>query len=132
MWSNRTLAKVATYGAIILVSGAFYLKFRIEDRLKDQPYFKTAFHHLQQHPGAGKYLGKPISMGRLNLEDAQNNFCYENKAQFQVDVRGPNGKGTYYFWSEFDDDNKVWVLVKSELELSNDPDRRLVIKKLVV
>ncbi|XP_059479125.1 uncharacterized protein LOC132198871 [Neocloeon triangulifer] len=128
MWSNRTLAKVATYGAVITVSAAFYIKSKIEDRLKSQPYFKTALRQLEEHPGAVKFLGKPIKMGKMYLEDSENNFCHEGKAQFQVNVRGTKSNGTYFFWSEFNEENKLWTVNRAELELADQPDKRLVIK----
>jgi cytochrome c oxidase assembly factor 1 len=129
--NNKALAKIAVYGGVIAIGSACWMKIKIEDRLRDQPFFKLALKQLQEHPGAIQFLGKPIKDRALNLHDNENNFCYEGKAQFQVAVNGPLNKGTLYFWAELDKENKNWEVKRSELELADQPDKRLVIVKAV-
>lgn len=129
MLSNKALSKIAVYGGVIAIGSACWMKIKIEDRLRDQPFFKLALRQLQEHPGAINFLGQPIKDGAVNLHDNENNFCYDGKAQFQVGVKGPLNKGTLYFWAEQGKENKTWEVKRSELELTDQPDRRLVIVK---
>lgn len=49
--TNRTLAKIAVYGAFASITGAMYFKYKIEDRVRNQEYYRQAFQILRSHPG---------------------------------------------------------------------------------
>lgn len=51
MVTNRTLAKIAVYGAVASISGVMYMRHSIQDRIRNTEYFRSAFKILRAHPG---------------------------------------------------------------------------------
>lgn len=51
MVTNRTLAKVTVYGAIGCISAVMYMRYKIQDRIRNTDYFRGAFKILRSHPG---------------------------------------------------------------------------------
>lgn len=51
--SNRTLAKISVYIAIGGISAVMYMKYKIEDRIRNYEYYRQAFKALRGN--AGKY-----------------------------------------------------------------------------
>lgn len=49
--SNKTLGKICVYGAVASISAVMWMRHKIEQRLRNQPYFRQAFQHLRQHKG---------------------------------------------------------------------------------
>uniref|UniRef100_A0A1B0CKL3 Uncharacterized protein n=1 Tax=Lutzomyia longipalpis TaxID=7200 RepID=A0A1B0CKL3_LUTLO len=96
--SNKTLAKVAVYGAFGSISAVFYMRWSIERQIRGQEFYKEALNLLKQHKGAETVLGNPISESGFDLSD-KTNKCNSNEAHFEVSVRGPKDRGTYFFWA---------------------------------
>lgn len=72
------------------------------------------------------------------MGDTKRNFCTEQRAQFEVNVRGPKDKGTMFFWAERPptaDGNEAkaaeWRVNRLELEVGSIPDRRLVVRRAI-
>ncbi|XP_055708417.1 uncharacterized protein LOC129804817 [Phlebotomus papatasi] len=146
--SNKTLAKIAVYGAFGAISAVFYMRYSIEKRLRGQEYYTNALKLLQNHTGAVGLLGQPVRDRGFDLSDKVN-FCDGREAHFEVTVRGSKDRGTYYFWARREaqqntEDSKpateeslqttagapkgTWDIYRAELELKSKPDQRLVIK----
>lgn len=49
--SNKTLAKVAIYVGIAGISSVMYMRWKIEERIRNTDYFRAAFQTLRQHKG---------------------------------------------------------------------------------
>lgn len=49
--SNRTLAKIAGWGGIALVTAVSLMKDSIKKRIQNQDYYKEALRNLRAHPG---------------------------------------------------------------------------------
>lgn len=49
--SNKTLAKVAIYVGIAGISSVMYMRWKIEERIRNTDYFRVAFQTLRQHKG---------------------------------------------------------------------------------
>ncbi|XP_055837881.1 uncharacterized protein LOC129906231 [Episyrphus balteatus] len=126
--SNRTLGKIVVYGAVASISGVMYMRYSIQDRIRNTQYFKSALQTLRQHKGAVSLLGEPIKEIGFDLADEKKNSCDGNKAHFEVSVKGPKDKGTIFFWATRTDE-LGWVLDKLDLEVKSQPDKRFLIKK---
>ncbi|XP_049813912.1 uncharacterized protein LOC126260618 [Schistocerca nitens] len=128
MVSTKTLMKVAVYGGIATISAGLLANWEIQARLQKSEYFREAMKILRVHPGAVSLLGEPIKMGQLDLGDTTKNFCDGYKAQFKVPVKGPQSKGTMYFWAERENTNMEWDVYKVHLDIEGVKDKRLIIK----
>lgn len=49
--SNKTLAKIAVYGAVGSISAVMWMRYKIEQRIRTTDYFRLAFQTLRQHKG---------------------------------------------------------------------------------
>ncbi|XP_055374574.1 uncharacterized protein LOC129607552 [Condylostylus longicornis] len=124
--SNKTLAKIAVYGAIFSVSSVAYMQFRIKDQIRNQKYFREAMSELRKNPGAIKLLGEPIRESGFELAGTKNWFKGGKIEQFEISVKGSKDKGTIFFDSDKTDEG--WILKKLELEVKAHPDKRFLVK----
>lgn len=76
--------------------------------------------------GAVQLLGEPIKDLSFDYGEESRKFGGGRIDSFAVPVRGPKTRGKYYFWAEMQDER--WVIRRAELELKNEPDRRLLIR----
>lgn len=79
------------------------------------------------YAGAIQVLGEPIKDAGFDI--GHPNYADSEKAHFEVKVKGSKERGALFFWSERVDDK--WNITRAELELKNDPEKRLVIKKSI-
>ncbi|KFB48703.1 AGAP006140-PA-like protein [Anopheles sinensis] len=126
MVSMKTLAKTATYIAVGGITAALIMKIKLEDKIRRQPYYKESLKLLRSHPGAIKLLGEPIKDLSFDLGEETKKFGGGKIDSFTIPVKGTNTRGKYYFWAELIDDQ--WTIKRAELELQNEPDRRLLIR----
>uniref|UniRef100_A0A182PDS0 Cytochrome c oxidase assembly factor 1 homolog n=1 Tax=Anopheles epiroticus TaxID=199890 RepID=A0A182PDS0_9DIPT len=126
MVSLKTLTKAATYIAVGGITAAMIMKVKLEDKIRSQPYYKESLKLLRTHPGAVQLLGEPIKDLSFDLGEETKKFGDGKVDSFAVPVRGTKTRGKYYFWAEMEEDR--WVIRRAELELNNEPDRRLLIK----
>ncbi|XP_040160708.1 uncharacterized protein LOC120898645 [Anopheles arabiensis] len=126
MVSLKTLTKTATYIAIGGITCAMIMKVKLEDKIRSQPYYKESLKLLRSHPGAVQLLGEPIKDLSFDYGEESRKFGGGRIDSFAVPVRGPKTRGKYYFWAEMQDER--WVIRRAELELKNEPDRRLLIR----
>ncbi|XP_039954136.1 uncharacterized protein LOC126756414 [Bactrocera neohumeralis] len=125
--SNKTLGKIAVYGAFASITAVMYMRYKIEDNIRNSEYFRIALKTLRQHKGASSLLGEPIKELGFDLSDSSN-FSDGQIAQFMVHVKGVKDKGKMYFWANRTPDSS-WFIDRLELELSSQPDKRFLIKK---
>lgn len=72
-------------------------------------------------------LGEPIKEIGFDLGDEHRNYSDGKNARFEVSVKGPKQKGTVFFWAALDEEKK-WNVHRMELQLKDDPTKRLFIK----
>lgn len=70
-------------------------------------------------------LGEPIK--EVGLDLGEPNYANQEKAHFEVKVKGPTAKATMFFWAE--KESEAWNVSRIELQLKDDEDKRLIIKK---
>ncbi|XP_017495079.1 PREDICTED: uncharacterized protein LOC108383209 [Rhagoletis zephyria] len=126
--SNKTLGTIAVYGAFASITGVMYMRYKIEDRIRNSEYFRLAIQTLRQHKGAVSLLGEPIKEHGFDLSDSKN-FADGQQAQFEVHVKGANDKGKMFFWATRTPE-EGWFLDRLELEVRSQPDKRFLIKKI--
>ncbi|XP_013106882.1 uncharacterized protein LOC106086671 [Stomoxys calcitrans] len=123
--SNKTLAKWAVYIGVAGMSSIMYMRWKVEERISNTDYFRSAFQILRQHKGAVSLLGEPIKNMGFDIGDA-NNACDGDKANFEVSVKGSKERGKMFFWATRNE--KDWLVDHLELELKSQPDKRFIIK----
>jgi hypothetical protein len=64
----------------------------------------------------------------VGLDIGEPNVAKSTEAHFEVKVKGPQNKGTMYFWADRPTDKDKWQISRLELELQNDDKRLVVIK----
>ncbi|XP_035907820.1 uncharacterized protein LOC118510301 [Anopheles stephensi] len=126
MVSLKTLTKAATYIAVGGITAALIMKVKLEDKIRRQPYYKESLKLLRSHQGAVQLLGQPIKDLSFDIGEESKKFGGGKIDSFAVPVRGQKSRGKYYFWAEMEGER--WVIRRAELELENEPDRRLLIK----
>ncbi|XP_073845183.1 uncharacterized protein [Musca autumnalis] len=124
--SNKTLAKYAVYIGIAGISSVMYMRFKIEERIRNAEYFRSAFKILRQHKGAVSLLGEPIKDMGFDIGDS-NNACDGQTANFAVSVKGSKERGKMFF-SAIRNEETGWLVNRLELELKSQPDKRFIIK----
>ncbi|XP_053664877.1 uncharacterized protein LOC128714026 [Anopheles marshallii] len=126
MKSVKKLAKAAMYIAFGGITAAMVMKIKLEDKIRSQPYYKDALKLLRSHQGAVQLMGQPIKDLSFDYGEESKKFGGGKIDGFAVPVRGQKTRGKYYFWAEIQE--QEWVISRAELELANEPDRRLLIK----
>lgn len=125
--SNRTLVKIAAIGGIATCTMGFLARNKIQQNIRDTSFCKDGFKLVRAHPAAVNLLGEPIKVGSINIDDKEKNFCENNKAQYEISLKGSKQKGILYLWAERESDNSQWNVTRLELEAKNIPGKRLVI-----
>ncbi|XP_030388388.1 uncharacterized protein LOC115634668 [Scaptodrosophila lebanonensis] len=125
--SNRTLSNICVYGAVFSISAVMYMRWKLEDRVRNTEYYKLAMQTLRRHKGAVGLLGEPIRESGFDLSDA-NNTCDAQNAKFEVKVHGTKDKGTVFFWAT-NNKEKGWLIDRLELETKQQPNKRFLLKK---
>lgn len=129
-WVNNqrsiNLVRIAALGGMATICMGLLTKFKISDNIKQTDYCKEALATLRKHKGALSLLGHPIKDLTVNVENHSKNFTKGDVAQYEIPVCGSKQKGTLYFWAERQ--QSQWVVTRIELELKNDPYKRLLIQ----
>jgi cytochrome c oxidase assembly factor 1 len=128
MVSNKTLAKIAAYGGVVVVSTGLLAHWKVQKRLKDSEFHKEAMKILRNHPPSVSLLGEPIKSGNVDVGNTSANVCDATHAQLEVPVKGPRNKGTLFLRAERVNPEQKWNVYRMELGLKKDPNRRFVIK----
>nr|XP_019528665.2 uncharacterized protein LOC109400633 [Aedes albopictus] len=123
----KTLVKTATYIAIGGITAAIYMKSKLEDRVRTQPYYRESVRLLRAHPGAIQLLGEPIKEMGFDIGEETKKYGEGKIEDFTLPVKGSQQRGKLHFWAERKDDK--WNVTRAELELDSDASRRLVIRK---
>ncbi|EDX03859.1 uncharacterized protein LOC6731117 [Drosophila simulans] len=125
--SRRTMGSICICGALASISGLAYMRWRLEDRVRQTEFYQLAIQQLRQHSGAVGLLGEPIKESGFNLSNEKNR-CDEDKAQLQFHVQGPKDRGTVYFWAS-NNQKQGWLIDRLELETRQNPNTRYLLKK---
>ncbi|CAH1364762.1 hypothetical protein MTP99_001125 [Tenebrio molitor] len=126
--NNMTLVKIGAIGGMLTVSMGLAARFKISENIKKTEYYKDALKTVRTNKGAVYLLGEPMKDGRVDIGNSEKNFTKDDKAQYEVPVKGPKQKGMIYFWAAKQDTE--WVVKRIELGLQNEPNRRLLIKNI--
>ena len=118
--------KIAVYIAVGGFSSVLLMRSTLRDRVRKQDYYKEALKILRAHSGAVHILGEPIKDLGFDISDRYNS-CNDQKAQFDICLKGSKERGHMFFWADKVDDK--WTITRIELAPNNEPDRRLLVKK---
>ncbi|KAH8421166.1 hypothetical protein KR009_006993 [Drosophila setifemur] len=125
--SKRTMGSICICGALASISSLAYMRWSLEDQVRQTVYYQLAIQQLRQHLGAVGLLGEPIKELGFNVSNEKNR-CDCEKAQLQVTVEGSKDKGTVYFWAT-NNYKKGWLIERLELETKQHPYTRFLLKK---
>lgn len=124
------LFKVAAFGGIATISTGMILQSILQRRVRDAEVYRQAMDILKKNPAAEAFLGKPIYTGNLDLQNKEN-YCYSNKANLEIPIKGSKMKGVLYFSAERPSSQEKWKFHKMELELQDEYGGRLDILEKV-
>lgn len=80
MVANKTLAKIAVYGAVGCISAVMYMRHKIQERVRGADYFKEALKIVRSHPGSLSVYICTSSIITNNLNEFQVQYIYwENR-----------------------------------------------------
>lgn len=71
-------------------------------------------------------FGEPIK--DIGTDLVEPNYANQEKAHFEVKIKGPKSNGSMFFWAEKPLKAEHWEVTRIELQLKDD-DKRLLIKK---
>ena len=113
-------------GTFILINS---IPFIYGKRIRESDHYIQAIQMLYSHPEALKYLGEPITEGRVNVTIPENYGFDEEKMWIKVPVQGPKSKG-YLYYDFFKDkkENGLTQLSKVELTIDSLKGYKLLIK----
>jgi cytochrome c oxidase assembly factor 1 len=94
------------------------------DRIKQSEFYRDSLKILRAHEGAKHLLGEPI---KDYVDIMHPNHADDNKAYFEVKVKGTKENGTMFFWANKSDEK--WKIEQLELQLDNDNKRLVVVKR---
>lgn len=104
------------------------MRDNIMTKLRREEYYREAIKCLRAHPGSIQLLGEPIKELGFEMEDKEN-FSDGKTAHFRVKVKGSKERGIMYFWAERPEIGTSWTVNRIELELKNQPEKRLLVKR---
>lgn len=123
-----TLVKIAAIGGIITVSMGFALRFKINENIRQLDHYKEAMKILRSNPASVYLLGEPIKDKLLDLDNEKKNYTNKLDSHYEIPVSGSKQRGILHMWAKRNSEDEKYVVNKMELELKNEPDRRLLIK----
>lgn len=126
--SNMTLVKVAAVGGVITVSMGYAWRMKINRNIAESDSYKDAMKTLRQNKGAVYLLGEPIKDLLLDVGNTNKNYTKDFSQHYEVPLKGTKQRGTLHYWADRKAIEEKWNLNRIELELKNEPDRRLLIK----
>lgn len=65
----------------------------------------------------------------MGLDLSEPNYANSEKAHFEVKLKGSTAKGSMFFWAERLKDSESWNVSRIELQMKDDKEKRLLIKK---
>lgn len=69
----------------------------------------------------------------MGVDLGEPNYASAEKAHFEVKLKGKRegkvSKGTMYFWAEKSKESESWNVSRIELQMEDDSEKRLLIKK---
>lgn len=90
---SSVLTKVAVFGGVASVAGAFLCYNAIQVNLAAGGYYKESLRALEGSPAAVSELGKPIRATYLDLGN-RDNVVKEEEARLTIPVKGSKSKGS--------------------------------------
>jgi len=132
-----TLGLIAGYGAVATIGAGLYLKYKLQEKVKQRPFVKEAMKKLRTYKPAVELLGEPIKAGNIDVGDEISNKIQGNNAQLVVPVKGSKSKGHLHIWATAEENNSTgtgsvkgdFSVSRLELGFEEDPTRRLVVFK---
>lgn len=121
--SNATLARIAAIGSVVVCGTGFLINRSYQNRLKETKNFKKAMEIFYDHPKAANYLGRPISVGNVDVDDGDTDVV-----PFTVALKGSNTNGVLYCEVKRSYDPAIIPeLKKVEIKFKDIPDKSFVI-----
>ena len=125
--SYEKLGKIAIYGAVASISGAFILHHYTQANLAAGGYYQLTTEAVKQHQQTNDILGGPLRFAYMNLGRRDIRIT-KDKAQIVVPIRGSKRSGNVF--SQSLKINDRWYLENVEVEVhQSDGGRIKVVSK---
>ncbi|CAB4028552.1 Hypothetical predicted protein [Paramuricea clavata] len=93
--SYEKLRKIAIYGAVASISGAFILHHKTQANLAAGGYYQLTTEAVKQHQQTNDILGSPLRFAYMNLGRRDIRIT-KDQAQIVVPIRGSKRSGNVY------------------------------------
>jgi cephalosporin hydroxylase len=111
--------KIAVFGGVASVTGAFLCYNAIQVNLASGSYYKDALRILKESPVAVSALGRPIRATYLDLGNRKN-MVTENEACLIIPVSGSKTKGSVLVEASRNIEiGSMWVINSLKLDLAS-------------
>ncbi|XP_028402858.1 uncharacterized protein LOC114525655 [Dendronephthya gigantea] len=122
--SIQKLGRIAIYGAVASISGAFVLHHYTQANLASGGYYQLTIDVVKNHQQTNDILGSPLRFAYMNLgrRDIQ---ITKDKAQIVVPIKGSKRSGNVF--SKSSKKNERWHLDHVEVEVNQSGGRRIKI-----
>lgn len=124
----NTLMQIAAFGGVAAVGTGIYLHRTLQNKVRNSEVFQEVMHRVLNNKGAVTLLGDPLKFGTINTGNAEN-YCYIDKAQIQVPIKGSKCNGILEFMAEKKSTDTEWTFNKIEIEIKDRLGGRLNILK---
>ena len=119
------LTKIAIYGGVASVAGAFFCYNAIQVNLASGGYYTESLRILQDTPAALSELGKPLRPTYLDLGNREN-LVSEKEARLIIPVKGSKSNGLLRVEASRNLETSLkWNIDRLQLDL--DSGKRIVI-----
>ncbi|XP_046859859.1 uncharacterized protein LOC124453151 [Xenia sp. Carnegie-2017] len=120
--STARLTKIAVYGAVASITGAFVLHHYTQAKLASGEYYQLTTDAVRRHMKSNDVLGGPLRFTYMNLGRRDIRITEEN-AMIVIPVKGSKRSGNVFSKSTKIDDR--WQLQMVEIEVNESGEKRI-------
>jgi hypothetical protein len=95
-FTNSQLMKIAATGGVFVLGNALLMKWLVQKRLRQSPYFEQARDTLMGNRSLVDLLGEPVGFGSVDLDNNTKNYSTTTEAKFEVPLKGSKTEGTMF------------------------------------
>jgi len=142
--TTSQLMKIASVGGVFVIGNVLLMRFLIQKRLKQSPYFVQARDVVMGNRALVNFLGEPIGFGSVDFGNSAN-YSTTQEAKFAIPLKGSSQEGMLYLWSirteEQTNSNLItdehqnknsdkysgWNLKNLEVTIKDKPNQKLIL-----
>ncbi|KAL3288032.1 hypothetical protein HHI36_002484 [Cryptolaemus montrouzieri] len=127
---TMTLVKIGAIGGILTCSMGMALQYKLSNNVKQTEFYKESMNLVRHNKAAIHFLGEPIKDATIEMVNSNVNYLTDTEGKYEVKLKGSKQKGKLYIYIKKEKNEGIqnFKLDHVELELKNQPDKRLLIR----